>query len=319
MRQIEERLQQEILILDGAMGTMIQQEDLSAADFGGEEYEGCNEYLVKTRPDVILHIHRAYIEAGADIIETNTFGATNIVLSDYNLSHLDEELNERAARLAKQAVKESGKEVYVAGAMGPTTKAISVTGGVTFEELIEAYTRQARGLLRGDVDLLLVETSQDMRNVKAACLGIEKAFVEAEKKVPLMISGTIEPMGTTLAGQTIEAFYLSVEHMNPLSVGLNCATGPEFMREHIRSLAELSEGYISCYPNAGLPDEDGHYHESPQSLAHKVKQFAEEGWVNIVGGCCGTTPAHIRAMKEALLSFEPRVKRERKGHGISGL
>ncbi|ENQ3081120.1 methionine synthase [Bacillus cereus] len=319
MRQIEERLQQEILILDGAMGTMIQQEDLSAADFGGEEYEGCNEYLVKTRPDVILHIHKAYIEAGADIIETNTFGATNIVLSDYNLSHLDEELNERAARLAKQAVKESGKEVYVAGAMGPTTKAISVTGGVTFEELIEAYTRQTRGLLRGGVDLLLVETSQDMRNVKAACLGIEKAFIEAEKKVPLMISGTIEPMGTTLAGQTIEAFYLSVEHMNPLSVGLNCATGPEFMREHIRSLAELSECYISCYPNAGLPDEDGHYHESPQSLARKVKQFAEEGWVNIVGGCCGTTPAHIRAMKEALLSFDPRVKRERKGHGISGL
>ncbi|MDP7977183.1 methionine synthase [Bacillus sp. WLY-B-L8] len=319
MRQIEERLQQEILILDGAMGTMIQQEDLSAADFGGEEYEGCNEYLVKTRPNVILHIHKAYIEAGADIIETNTFGATNIVLSDYNLSHLDEELNERAARLAKQAVKESGKEVYVAGAMGPTTKAISVTGGVTFEELIEAYTRQTRGLLRGGVDLLLVETSQDMRNVKAACLGIEKAFIEAEKKVPLMISGTIEPMGTTLAGQTIEAFYLSVEHMNPLSVGLNCATGPEFMREHIRSLAELSECYISCYPNAGLPDEDGHYHESPQSLARKVKQFAEEGWVNIVGGCCGTTPAHIRAMKEALLSFDPRVKRERKGHGISGL
>ncbi|WP_242218729.1 methionine synthase [Bacillus cereus group sp. BfR-BA-01380] len=319
MRPIEERLQQEILILDGAMGTMIQQEDLSAADFGGEEYEGCNEYLVKTRPDVILHIHKAYIEAGADIIETNTFGATNIVLSDYNLSHLDEELNERAARLAKQAVKESGKEVYVAGAMGPTTKAISVTGGVTFEELIEAYTRQTRGLLRGGVDLLLVETSQDMRNVKAACLGIEKAFIEAEKKVPLMISGTIEPMGTTLAGQTIEAFYLSVEHMNPLSVGLNCATGPEFMREHIRSLAELSECYISCYPNAGLPDEDGHYHESPQSLAHKVKQFAEESWVNIVGGCCGTTPVHIRAMKEALLSFQPRVKRERKGHGISGL
>lgn len=319
MRQIEERLQQEILILDGAMGTMIQQENLSAEDFGGEEYEGCNEYLVTTRPDVILQIHKAYIEAGADIIETNTFGATNIVLSDYNLSHLDEELNERAARLAKQAVKESGKEVYVAGAMGPTTKAISVTGGVTFEELIEAYTRQTRGLLRGGVDLLLVETSQDMRNVKAACLGIEKAFIEAEKKVPLMISGTIEPMGTTLAGQTIEAFYLSVEHMNPLSVGLNCATGPEFMREHIRSLAELSECYISCYPNAGLPDEDGHYHESPQSLAHKVKQFAEEGWVNIVGGCCGTTPAHIQAMKEALLSFEPRVKRERKGHGISGL
>ncbi|WP_410983651.1 methionine synthase [Bacillus cereus] len=319
MRPIEERLQNDILILDGAMGTMIQQADLTAEDFGGEEYEGCNEYLVKTRPDVILDIHKAYIEAGADIIETNTFGATNIVLHDYELSHLDEELNERAAFLAKQAVKECGKEVYVAGAMGPTTKAISVTGGVTFEGLIEAYTRQARGLLRGGVDVLLVETSQDMRNVKAAYLGIQQAFTEANHTVPLMISGTIEPMGTTLAGQTIEAFYLSVEHMKPLSVGLNCATGPEFMREHIRSLSDLSECYISCYPNAGLPDEDGHYHESPTSLAEKVKQFAEEGWINIIGGCCGTTPDHIRAIKDSLESLKPRENHEREGHGISGL
>ncbi|PEY44325.1 methionine synthase [Bacillus cereus] len=319
MRPIEERLQHDILILDGAMGTMIQQADLTAEDFGGEEYEGCNEYLVKTRPDVILDIHKAYIKAGADIIETNTFGATNIVLHDYELSHLDEELNERAACLAKQAVSESGKEVYVAGAMGPTTKAISVTGGVTFEGLIEAYARQARGLLRGGVDVLLVETSQDMRNVKAAYLGIKQAFIEANHTVPLMISGTIEPMGTTLAGQTIEAFYLSVEHMKPLSVGLNCATGPEFMREHIRSLSDLSECYISCYPNAGLPDEDGHYHESPTSLAEKVKQFAEEGWINIIGGCCGTTPDHIRAIKASLESLKPRENHEREGHGISGL
>ncbi|WJE51712.1 methionine synthase [Bacillus cereus] len=319
MRPIEERLQHDILILDGAMGTMIQQADLTAEDFGGEEYEGCNEYLVKTRPDVILDIHKAYIKAGADIIETNTFGATNIVLHDYELSHLDEELNERAACLAKQAVSESGKEVYVAGAMGPTTKAISVTGGVTFEGLIEAYARQARGLLWGGVDVLLVETSQDMRNVKAAYLGIKQAFIEANHTVPLMISGTIEPMGTTLAGQTIEAFYLSVEHMKPLSVGLNCATGPEFMREHIRSLSDLSECYISCYPNAGLPDEDGHYHESPTSLAEKVKQFAEEGWINIIGGCCGTTPDHIRAIKASLESLKPRENHEREGHGISGL
>ncbi|MEH7459471.1 methionine synthase [Bacillus sp. JJ1127] len=319
MKTIEERLQHNILILDGAMGTMIQQADLTAEDFGGEAYEGCNEYLVKTRPDVILDIHKAYIEAGADIIETNTFGATNIVLHDYELSHLDEELNERAALLAKQAVRGCGKEVYVAGAMGPTTKAISVTGGVTFEELIEAYTRQARGLLRGGVDVLLVETSQDMRNVKAAYLGIQQAFTEVNQTVPLMISGTIEPMGTTLAGQTIEAFYLSVEHMKPLSVGLNCATGPEFMREHIRSLSDLSECYISCYPNAGLPDEDGHYHESPASLAEKVKRFAEEGWMNIVGGCCGTTPDHIRAIKAALKSLKPRKNHGRAGHGISGL
>jgi 5-methyltetrahydrofolate--homocysteine methyltransferase len=319
MKSLEQALEERILILDGAMGTMIQQENLTAEDFGGEEYEGCNEYLVKTRPDVIVSIHKAYIEAGADIIETNTFGATNIVLSDYNLEHLDEELNERAAQLARQAVEESRKDVYVAGAMGPTTKAISVTGGVTFDELIEAYHRQARGLLRGNVDVLLVETSQDMRNVKAASLGIERAFEELNVEVPLMISGTIEPMGTTLAGQTMEAFYLSIEHLKPLSVGLNCATGPEFMRDHIRSLDSLSESYISCYPNAGLPDEDGHYHESPESLANKVKGFAEEGWVNIVGGCCGTTPAHIRAMKEALSTIKPRQRKKRQGHGVSGL
>ncbi|MFX3624903.1 MAG: methionine synthase [Ectobacillus sp.] len=319
MKPITEALAERILILDGAMGTMIQQANLTAEDFGGEEYEGCNEYLVETRPDVILGIHKAYIEAGADIIETNTFGATNIVLSDYHLESMDEVLNEKAAQLAKQAVRESGKEVYVAGAMGPTTKAISVTGGVTFEELIEAYQRQARGLLRGGADLLLVETSQDMRNVKAASIGIHKAFAELGCKVPVMISGTIEPMGTTLAGQTIEAFYLSVEHLKPLAVGLNCATGPEFMRDHIRSLSDLSECYISCYPNAGLPDEDGHYHESPQSLANKVKGFAEAGWINIIGGCCGTTPDHICAMKEVLAGIVPRVRKKRKGHAVSGL
>ncbi|MBO9129651.1 methionine synthase [Bacillus sp. 165] len=319
MKGIEAALQERVLILDGAMGTMIQREDLTFSDFGGEQYEGCNEYLVKTRPDVILNIHKAYIEAGADIIETNTFGATNIVLSDYGLEHLDEELNEIAAQIAKQAVADTGKEVYVAGAMGPTTKAISVTGGVTFEKLVEAYYRQARGLLRGGVDLLLVETSQDMRNVKAACLGIEKAAKELQTEVPLMISGTIEPMGTTLAGQTIEAFYLSVEHVKPLSVGLNCATGPEFMREHLRTLSELAETYTSVYPNAGLPDEEGHYHESPASLAAKVKVFGEQGWVNIVGGCCGTTPEHIQAIKKALAGIQPRCKRIREGHAVSGL
>jgi 5-methyltetrahydrofolate--homocysteine methyltransferase len=319
MSRIEQALQERILILDGAMGTMIQQYDLTADDFGGEVYEGCNEYLVKTRPDIILSIHKEYLEAGADIIETNTFGATNIVLSDYHLSHLDEELNELAAKLAKQAVAEVGKEAFVAGAMGPTTKAISVTGGVSFEDLIQAYMRQALGLLRGGVDVLLVETSQDMRNVKAASIGIRQAFEETGITVPLMISGTIEPMGTTLAGQSIEAFYLSIEHLKPLAVGLNCATGPEFMRDHIRTLNEVSESYISCYPNAGLPDEDGHYHESPQSLAKKVKAFAEEGWINIVGGCCGTTPAHIRAMKQELVSLSPRTKKVRQGHAVSGL
>ncbi len=316
---IKQALAQRILILDGAMGTMIQAENLTAADFGGEVYEGCNEYLNITRPDVIKNIHKQYILAGADIIETNTFGATNIVLSDYGLEHLDEEINEKAANIAREAVAECGRIVFVAGAMGPTTKAISVTGGITFEGLIEAYYRQTKGLLRGGVDALLVETSQDMRNVKASSIGIRQAFAEMEREVPIMISGTIEPMGTTLAGQTIDAFYLSVEHLNPLTVGLNCATGPEFMRDHIRTLSNLSESYITCYPNAGLPDENGHYHESPQSLAKKLYDFAENGWVNVVGGCCGTTPAHIRAMKEAVADLQPRVIHQRKNHGISGL
>jgi len=319
MRTLEAALKERILLLDGAMGTMIQQRNLTAEDFGGEDYEGCNEYLVVTRPDVIQEIHEEYILAGSDIIETNTFGATNIVLSDYNLQHLDIVLNEEAAKIAKSAVINSGKEVYVAGAMGPTTKAISVTGGVTFEELITAYYRQALGLMLGDVDVLLVETSQDMRNVKAACIGISKAFEELNRKIPVMISGTIEPMGTTLAGQTIDAFYLAIEHISPISIGLNCATGPEFMRDHIRSLSELSETFVSCYPNAGLPDEDGHYHESPESLAIKVRDFAGQGWVNILGGCCGTTPEHIKAMKEAIIGIQPRGPKKRVDHAVSGL
>lgn len=319
MKSLEKALQESILVLDGAMGTMIQQRELSENDFGGENYEGCNEYLVITRPDVIQAIHEEYIEAGSDIIETNTFGATNIVLSDYNLQHLDIEINERAAKIAKDAVFASGKDVYVAGAMGPTTKAISVTGGVTYEELIVAYRRQAIGLMKGGVDALLVETSQDMRNVKAASIGIHEAFTELNKKVPVMISGTIEPMGTTLAGQTIDAFYLAIEHISPISIGLNCATGPEFMRDHVRTLSDLSETYVSCYPNAGLPDEDGHYHETPASLALKVRDFAEQGWVNILGGCCGTTPAHIKAIKDAVSDLKPRQVTKRTSHAVSGL
>lgn len=319
MKTLEAALNERILLLDGAMGTMIQQRNLQADDFGGEELEGCNEYLVVTRPDVIQEIHEEYILAGSDIIETNTFGATNIVLSDYNLQHLDIELNEKAAQIAKAAVHSSGKNVFVAGAMGPTTKAISVTGGVTFDELITAYFRQAIGLLNGGVDLLLVETCQDMRNVKAACIGISNAFKELNKTIPVMISGTIEPMGTTLAGQTIDAFYLAIEHISPISIGLNCATGPEFMRDHVRSLSELSETFVSCYPNAGLPDEDGHYHESPESLAYKVRDFAEQGWVNILGGCCGTTPDHIKAMKEAISGIRPRQLKKRTDHAVSGL
>ncbi|WP_202080110.1 methionine synthase [Caldalkalibacillus salinus] len=318
----EKELEQKIIVFDGATGTMLQNADLQASDFGGEAYEGCNEYLNLTAPQVVKHIHEQYLEAGADLIETNTFGATNIVLDDYGLGHLSEEINLVAAQLAREAadtVSTPDWPRFVAGAMGPTTKSISVTGGVTFAALIEAYELQARGLLRGKVDVLLLETSQDMRNVKAAYLGIERASKALDISVPLIVSGTIEPMGSTLAGQSIEAFYLSCEHMNPLMVGLNCATGPEFMRDHVRSLSELATTAVSCYPNAGLPDEEGHYHESPHSLAKKVAAFAEKGWLNMVGGCCGTTPEHIRAIREAVQPYAPRQIPSRHPHAVSGI
>lgn len=320
---IEEQLQKRILIIDGAMGTMLQQENLTAEDFGGEELDGCNENLVLTRPDVITNIHRAYFEAGADIVCTNTFGGTPLVLNEYGLGHKAEEINKRAVQLALQAKEEyttSDWPRFVAGAIGPTTKTLSVTGGISFDELSENFYVQAKALIEGGVDLLLLETSQDMLNVKAATLGLNRAFEETGKKLPVMVSATIEPMGTTLAGQTIEAFYISIEHINPISVGLNCATGPEFMTDHIRSLSDLSTSYVSCYPNAGLPDEEGHYHETPESLSIKLKGFAEKGWLNIVGGCCGTTPAHIKAIREAVDGHTPRQKQEEThGHAVSGI
>ncbi|PYZ92031.1 methionine synthase [Salipaludibacillus keqinensis] len=318
----EQALKERILVLDGAMGTMLQNADLTAEDFGGEAYEGCNEYLNLVSPHVIEKIYREYLEAGADIIETNTFGATNIVLADYDLQHLAYETNKSSAQLAvTEARKFSTEEKprFVAGAMGPTTKSLSVTGGTTFEELTASYREQVEGLLDGGVDLLLLETSQDMRNVKAAYVAIEQVTSERDVHVPLIISGTIEPMGTTLAGQNIEAFYISLEHMKPTVVGLNCATGPEFMQDHLRSLSDLSTTYVHCYPNAGLPDEEGHYHESPQSLAAKLKGFAEKGWLNIVGGCCGTTPEHIRVMSDTLAGYEPRKPVHNHPHTVSGI
>ncbi|MCY8230777.1 methionine synthase [Priestia endophytica] len=320
---ITEQLQKRILIVDGAMGTMIQNANLTADDFGGEEYEGCNEYLSKTKPELIQSIHEQYLEAGADIIETNTFGGTALVLDEYDLGSLAFELNVASAKLARAACdKYSSPDWprYVAGAMGPTTKTLSVTGGTTFDALIEDYFEQAKGLLTGGVDLLLLETCQDMLNVKAGFLGIQKAFEHFNKEVPLMVSGTIEPMGTTLAGQDIESFYLSLEHMKPISVGLNCATGPEFMTDHIRSLSGLATTAVSCYPNAGLPDEEGQYHESPELLAKKIGGFAEKGWLNLVGGCCGTTPAHIKALRETVEQMPPRPLPEKDhAHAVSGI
>ncbi|RXZ81873.1 methionine synthase [Paenibacillaceae bacterium] len=306
---LQELMNQRILIMDGAMGTMIQQADLQPEDFGGDDLDGCNEILVLTRPELIKEIHEAYLEAGADILETNTFGATGVVLQEYDIPEKSREINLAAAALARDAAdKYSTPEHprFVAGAMGPTTKTLSVTGGVTFDELVDTYYEQAVALIEGRVDALLLETSQDTLNVKAGSIGIRKAFETTGITLPIMISGTIEPMGTTLAGQNIESFYVSLEHLNPISMGLNCATGPEFMRDHIRSLSEISKAAISCYPNAGLPDENGHYHESPESLATKIAAFAEQGWLNIAGGCCGTTPAHIRALRDKLASYPPR-------------
>ncbi|WP_371916260.1 MULTISPECIES: methionine synthase [Paenibacillus] len=291
------------------MGTMIQQVPLTGEDFGGDELDGCNEMLVLTRPEVIQDIHEKYLEAGADLIETNTFGATSVVLAEYDIPQRAREINLEAARLARNAADKYDtpeRPRYVIGAMGPTTKTLSVTGGVTFQELVDSYEEQAVALIDGKVDALLLETSQDTLNVKAGSIGIHNAFEKSGITLPVMISGTIEPMGTTLAGQNIEAFYISLEHLKPISVGLNCATGPEFMRDHIRSLSAISSAAVSCYPNAGLPDENGNYHESPDSLARKLAGFAEKGWLNIAGGCCGTTPDHIRAMAEALSAYPPR-------------
>ncbi len=309
-RLLEDLLAERILVLDGATGTALQARDLNAEDFGGAQLEGCNENLVLTRPDVILDVHRGYLEAGADIVETNTFGGTAIVLAEYALQDKVQLINETAARLARQAAAEfstSNKPRFVAGSMGPTTKAISVTGGVTFDQIIENFHDQAAGLVAGGADVLLVETQQDTRNVKAALIGIWRLFDELGFKVPVMVSGTIEAMGTMLAGQTVEAFATSMMHAELLSLGLNCATGPEFMTDHVRSLAGLTENRVSCIPNAGLPNEDGVYLETPETFSATIERFVDHGWINLVGGCCGTTAAHIRALVQMVEGKRPRL------------
>jgi len=310
-KALRELLSQRILVLDGAMGTMLQQRNLSAADFGGAALEGCNENLVRTRPDVVLDIHRKYLEAGADVIETNSFGGTPIVLAEYGLESDAHLLNKRSAELARQAADEfsaSGKPRFVAGSMGPTTKAITVTGGVTFLGLREAYYAQAKGLVEGGTDLLFVETCQDTRNIKAAILAIRQLSGEIGVEIPLIISVTIEAIGSMLAGQTIEAMWASLKYAKPLAFGMNCATGPEFMTDHIRTLSQLTSEFVSCYPNAGLPDEEGKYLETPTSLAAQLEKFVDHGWLNLVGGCCGTTEQHIRAIAQMIEGKKPRQR-----------
>ena len=306
---LREMLRERILVLDGAMGTMLQQENLTAEDFGGPHLEGCNENLVITRPDVVLGIHRKYLEAGSDIIETNSFGSAPVVLAEYGLGEFSRKISRIASELARQAADEfsrPGRPRFVAGSMGPTTKAISVTGGITFEQLRNNYYEQAAGLIEGGADVLLLETCQDTRNIKAGALAIQDLARELGMPIPLMISVTIEAMGTMLAGQGIEPLWASLDHIDLISLGLNCATGPEFMTDHLRTLQSLTNRYVSCYPNAGLPNEEGLYGETPKSLSEQLERFADRGWLNMVGGCCGTTEKHIRAIAQMAEGKKPR-------------
>lgn len=308
-RSLIQQFNERILVLDGAMGTAIQSKNLTAYDFGGEEYEGCNEYLVLTRPDVIESIHKAYLESGCDIVETNTFGGTPIVLDEYGLGKKAYEINLAAAKIARKCCDEFStkqKPRYVAGSIGPTTIALSVTGGATFEELIENFYSQAKALYEGGVDYFLLETCQDTRNVKAGLLAFDRLFSEVKEEIPVAVSATIEPMGTMLAGQSIDALYAALENRDLLYLGLNCATGPEFMTDHIRTLSKLSRFRIACVPNAGLPDEHGHYLENPEMVSKVIERFIESGWINCIGGCCGTGPSHIHALSELSEKYKPR-------------
>ena len=307
---LADALSSRILVIDGAMGTMLQRQHLTAEDFGGPALEGCNEILVKTRPDVVLGIHRAYLQAGADIIETNSFNGTKSDLVDYGVDTESYELMVTAAQLARQAADEfftPQKPRFVAGSMGPTRKSITISRTISFEHLQQDYYHLAKPLIDGGADILLLETCQDTRNIKAGLLAIQRLERELGRRIPAMVSGTIETMGTMLAGQTADALYASIAHADLLSVGLNCGTGPEFMTDHLRTLSEMSSTRVSCYPNAGLPNVEGEYNETPQSFAQQLERFVENGWLNLVGGCCGTTAAHIQMVAQMVEGRHPRA------------
>ena len=320
---IKNELEKRILIIDGAMGTMIQQYKLTEADYRGDRFKdwpsdlkGNNDLLCLTQPHIVKEIHKKYLEAGADIIETNTFNAQKVSLADYGMQSLAYEMNLTAAKIAKEAVKESGKEAWVAGALGPLNKTLSLSPDVnnpgfralSFDEAVDAYYEQTKGLVEGGVDLLLIETIFDTLNAKAAIFAIKKYFRDKNKSsLPIMISGTItDASGRTLSGQTLEAFYNSVMHAKPLSIGLNCALGAKEMRPHIEELSQIASCYVSAYPNAGLPNAMGEYDEKPEDTAHFLEDWAKEGFVNIVGGCCGTTPDHIQHIAKHVKKISPR-------------
>ncbi|MCO4782183.1 MAG: methionine synthase [Candidatus Cloacimonetes bacterium] len=315
-------MKQKVLLIDGAMGTCIQGFDLKPEDFGHEDLDGCNENLNLTKPEIIQDIHEQYFRAGSDIVETNSFGSTPLVMDEYDLSNEAYDLSKRSAQIAKKAaIKYTTPEQkrYVAGSMGPTTKAISVTGGVTFSELVESYEVQARGLIDGGVDFLLLETTQDTVNLKAGIEGVYQAILNTKKSTPLMISVTIEPTGTMLAGQGVEALTTSLAHLPLLGLGMNCSTGPEFMTSHVRSFSELSPFPVFCMPNAGLPNEDGEYNESPQDMGVIIKNFAKNGWLNVLGGCCGTSPEYIGYFHSIRGEFTPREITKKGGSFVSGI
>ena len=332
MNSIKDLLSKRILIIDGAMGTMIQRYKLSEADYRGDRFKdypsdlkGNNDLLSITQPHIVKAIHLEYLEAGADIIETNTFNTQAISLADYDMSALSYELNVASAKCAREAVREFLDKhpekideggPFVAGAIGPMNKTLSLSPdvnnpgfrSVTFGEVADAYYEQVKGLVDGGVDILLLETIFDTLNAKAAIYAIKKYFRDAKKPaLPLMISGTItDASGRTLSGQTLEAFYTSVQHAEPISIGLNCALGAEQMRAHIEELSQMAVCYISAYPNAGLPNAMGENDELPEQTAHHLEDWAREGFVNIVGGCCGTTPEHIRHIAEKVKNITPR-------------
>jgi 5-methyltetrahydrofolate--homocysteine methyltransferase len=324
---IKDILKERILVLDGAMGTMIQRHTLTEADFRGERFKdhahplkGNNDLLSITRPDIIKDIHRQYFEAGADIAETNTFSSTAIAQADYHLESLAYELNFESAKLAKEAAveftkKDPTKPRFVAGAMGPTNRTLSLSPDVnnpsyraiTFDQLKDAYKEQAKGLIDGGADLLLVETIFDTLNAKACLFAIQELYEEIGKELPIMVSGTItDASGRTLSGQTTDAFLISVSHVPLLSVGLNCALGAKQLRPYLQILDEQAPFFVSAYPNAGLPNEFGHYDQTPDEMAEQIEEFLKEGLVNIVGGCCGTTPDHIKKIAAIASKFKPR-------------
>jgi len=326
--KIEDIIKERILIIDGAMGTMIQRHTLEESDFRGERFKdhkhplkGNNDLLSLTRPDIIKDIHRQYFEAGADIVETNTFSGTSIAQADYHLEHIIYDLNFQSAKIAREVAdeftkKEPNKPRFVAGAMGPTNRTASLSPDVndpgyraiTFDQLVTAYKEQGKGLIEGGADTLLIETVFDTLNAKAAAFAVQELFDEIGRTVPIMISGTItDASGRTLSGQTTEAFLISLSHVPLLSIGLNCALGAKQLRPYLQVLDHASPFYVSAYPNAGLPNAFGHYDQTPDEMAAEIEEYLKEGLVNIVGGCCGSTPDHIEKIAAVAKKYKPRV------------